>query len=347
MDNYEASCEELKQRPKKWLISGVAGFIGSNLLEKLLALNQCVVGLDNLSTGNTTNLQRVRNSVTPEQWNNFVFIQGDICSPDDCKTAMLWNGSTVDYVLHHAALGSVPKSISDPAENHRVNVDGFLNMLLAARDAKVNRFVYASSSAVYGDEIGLPKREAQIGKALSPYALSKRINELYGDVFSRAYGLPCVGLRYFNIFGPRQNPQGSYAAVIPKWIYSLLQGEQITIYGDGETSRDFCFIDDVVQANLLTATHSNPLLTSEILNIGLGAGTSLNQLYNCLKNLTIASGHSASIEPAYGPFRAGDIRHSFSDISEAKSRIGFLPQFTLEQGLRVTIEWYRRFEKHR
>ncbi|MGH8539180.1 MAG: NAD-dependent epimerase/dehydratase family protein, partial [Stenotrophobium sp.] len=272
---YQTLQHDLLQSPKTWLVTGVAGFIGSNLLETLLKLNQTVVGLDNFATGYQRNLDEVQTLVAPEQWARFRFIEGDICDLATCQEAT----TGVDYVLHQAAIGSVPRSIKDPIYTNTVNINGFLNMLVAARDAKVSSFTYAASSSTYGDHPGLPKVEDVIGKPLSPYAVTKYVNELYADVFARCYGFNTIGLRYFNVFGPRQDPEGAYAAVIPKWIASLIKGEPVYINGDGETSRDFCFIDNTVQINLLAATSQNSEAVNQVYNVAVGDRTTLNELY--------------------------------------------------------------------
>src|SRR5882672_9146091 len=281
MSAYYIIESELAGAPKTWLITGVAGFIGSNLLERLLKLEQRVNGLDNLSSGHQKNLEEVRALVTDEQWARFRFVQGDIIEMTDCNRAC----EGVDYVLHQAALGSVPRSIAEPLPTHNANVSGFLNMLLAARDTNVKRFVYASSSAVYGDNPDLPKTEDKIGKPLSPYAATKAMNEVYADVFARSYGFSSIGLRYFNVFGPRQDPEGAYAAVIPKWIASLLKTEPVYINGDGETSRDFCYIENVVQANLLAARVSTPEAINQAYNIAFGERATLSELFAEIQGL--------------------------------------------------------------
>ncbi len=280
MTRYEQVQNELRHNPKTWLVTGVGGFIGSHLLETLLKLKQRVVGLDNFATGHQRNLDEVQTQVTPEQWANFQFIQGDIRQLSDCQKAC----DKVDYVLHQAALGSVPRSLADPIATNETNITGFLNMLVAARDAQVQSFTYAASSSTYGDHPALPKVEEKIGKPLSPYAVTKYVNELYADVFSRCFGFNTIGLRYFNVFGPRQDPNGAYAAVIPKWTNALLKGEQVYINGDGETSRDFCFVANVVQANLLAATEMDPDALNQIYNIALGDRTTLNELFHYLRD---------------------------------------------------------------
>jgi UDP-N-acetylglucosamine 4-epimerase len=327
----------LQTEAHTWLVTGVAGFIGSNLLEALLKLNQRVVGLDNFATGHQRNLDEVQGLVTPEQWAHFNFIQGDIRNLDDCQHACLG----VDYILHQAALGSVPRSVADPIATNATNITGFLNMLVAARDAKVKRFVYAASSSTYGDHPALPKVEDTIGKPLSPYAVTKYVNELYADVFAKTYGLQSMGLRYFNVFGPRQDPNGAYAAVIPKWISSMIKAEPIYINGDGETSRDFCFIANVVQANLLAATAENTEAVNQVYNVAVGDRTTLNELYAQLKtNLLPLYPHLEDASPVCRDFRAGDVRHSLADISKAATRLGYAPTQRIGQGLALAMPWY-------
>lgn len=336
-----------------WLVTGVAGFIGSNLLETLLTLNQRVVGLDNFATGHQRNLDEVQSLVTPEQWGNFQFIKGDIRNLDDCQRAMAFRHSReggnrvedeslpVEYVLHQAALGSVPRSIADPITTNATNIAGFLNMLVAARDAKVKRFVYAASSSTYGDHPALPKVEDKIGKPLSPYAVTKYVNELYADVFARTYGFNAIGLRYFNVFGPRQDPNGAYAAVIPKWIASMIKNEPVFMNGDGETSRDFCFIENVRQMNLLAATCENPDATNQVYNVAVGDRTTLNELYEQLKfNLLPSYPHLQDGKPVYRDFRAGDVRHSLADISKSSTLLGYQPTHRIGEGLKVAMHWY-------
>jgi UDP-N-acetylglucosamine 4-epimerase len=327
----------LQTQPHTWLVTGVAGFIGSNLLEALLKLNQRVVGLDSFATGHQRNLDEVQTLVTPEQWANFKFQLGDIRNLIDCQKAT----QGVDYILHQAALGSVPRSVADPITTNATNITGFLNMLVAARDAKVKRFVYAASSSTYGDHPALPKVEDNIGKPLSPYAVTKYVNELYADVFAKTYGLQSVGLRYFNVFGPRQDPNGAYAAVIPKWISSMIKGEPVSINGDGETSRDFCFISNVVQANLLAATTENADAINQVYNVAVGDRTTLNELYAQLKtNLLSRYPRLADATPVYRDFRAGDVRHSLADISKAATRLGYAPTQRIGQGLALAMPWY-------
>jgi UDP-N-acetylglucosamine 4-epimerase len=324
--------------PKTWLITGVAGFIGSNLLETLLRLNQRVVGLDNFSTGHQRNLDEVKTLVNLEQWENFKFIEGDIRKLDDCHQA----SQGVDYILHQAALGSVPRSIEDPITTNGSNIDGFLNMLVAARDANVSRFVYAASSSTYGDHPDLPKVEANIGKPLSPYAVTKLVNELYADVFARCYGFNTIGLRYFNVFGQRQDPNGAYAAVIPKWTAALLQGDDVFINGDGETSRDFCFIDNAVQANLLAATTQNPAAVNQVYNVAVGERTSLKELYQLIAASLSAQCPLQASNLIHRDFRAGDVRHSLASISKAQALLGYSPTVKIGTGIMAAMPWYIR-----
>ena len=364
---YEQLKEHLVNKPCTWLITGVAGFIGSNLLETLLMLNQRVVGLDNFATGHQRNLDEVQSLVTPTQWGNFNFIKGDIRDLGDCQQAMTFtpllgedeagleiHRYPVEYVLHQAALGSVPRSVEDPITTNSANITGYLNMLVAARDAKVKRFVYAASSSTYGDHPDLPKVEDKIGKPLSPYAVTKYVNELYADVFGKIYGLQSIGLRYFNVFGPRQDPEGAYAAVIPKWVASMIKNEPVYINGDGETSRDFCFIENVCQANLLAATVTNsphPIQDelgvkdispiNQIYNIAVGDRTNLNQLYDQLHlNLLPLYPHLKVAKPVYRDFRGGDVMHSLADVSKAKTLLGYQPAYHVSEGLKVAMNWY-------
>lgn len=334
---YRKLQEEFAGKQSTWLVTGVAGFIGSNLLETLLGLNQKVVGLDNFSTGHQRNLDEVEASVTEEQWQNFSFLQGDIRNIEECHLAC----KGVDYVLHQAALGSVPRSIEDPCLTNANNISGFLNMMVAARDAKVKRFVYAASSSTYGDHPDLPKQEDKIGKPLSPYAVTKFVNELYADVFARTYGFKAIGLRYFNIFGKRQDPNGAYAAVIPKWFAGLIKNETVFINGDGETSRDFCFIENCAQANLLAATVENEAAENQVYNIAFGERTSLNEMYGMIKAQVVDFNSKAvDAEPVYRDFRAGDVRHSLADISKAGELIGYEPGFSVQAGLDKAAKWY-------
>ena len=336
MNTYLKVQQDLKLEPKVWLVTGVAGFIGSNLLETLLKLDQRVIGLDNFATGFQRNLEEVKSLVTERQWANFKFFEGDIRNFEHCQLAI----DGVDYVLHQAALGSVPRSVKDPITTNSVNITGFLNMLTAARDANVRRFVYAASSSTYGDHPALPKVEDLIGKPLSPYAVTKYVNELYADVFGKTYGLQSIGLRYFNVFGPRQNPNGAYAAVIPKWISGMIAGENININGDGETSRDFCFIENTVQANILAATTCNTDAVFQIYNVALGDRTTLNDLFNHLKSSLAKNGILYTKEPSYQSFREGDVRHSQANIEKAKSRLGYEPTHRILKGIECAMPWY-------
>nr|WP_309898707.1 NAD-dependent epimerase/dehydratase family protein [Variovorax soli] len=333
---YERLQERLVEQPRTWLISGVAGFIGSNLLETLLKLEQRVVGLDNFTTGHWRNLHEVQASVHPRQWHNFSLLEGDIRNADDCRQAC----EGVEHVLHQAALGSVPRSLADPLASHAVNVTGFLNMLDAARLAQVRSFVYAASSSTYGDHPQLPKVEDVIGKPLSPYAVTKYVNELYAEVFYRCYGFNTVGLRYFNVFGKRQDPNGAYAAVIPKWTTALVRGEPVYINGDGETSRDFCYVVNAVQTNLLAATTEDAAAKNQVYNVAVGARTTLNALFALLcKNLG-AHGIFPCARPVYRDFRAGDVRHSLADIGKARTLLGYAPTHTVARGLPEAVQWY-------
>jgi UDP-N-acetylglucosamine 4-epimerase len=386
MTLYEKVQTELRQNPQTWLVTGVAGFIGSHLLETLLKLNQRVVGLDNFATGHQRNLNEVQTLVTPDQWSNFDFLQGDIRQLENCKLAMTWrahlgapprgrslgiDGLTVDNVLHQAALGSVPRSLVDPIANNESNITGFLNMLVAARDAKVKSFTYAASSSTYGDHPGLPKVEENIGKPLSPYAVTKYVNELYAEVFARSYGFNTIGLRYFNVFGPRQDPNGAYAAVIPKWTEALIKREPVYINGDGETSRDFCYVANAVQANILAATVADPYgeersdvaihspvviarearLSSplnQVYNVAVGDRTTLKELFYLLRdNLALQPLIASEVrqfisarEPEYREFRSGDVQHSQADISKARTRLGYEPKYNINSGIQITTSWY-------
>lgn len=336
MTAYQNLLVALPQQSKTWLVTGVAGFIGSNLLETLLKLDQQVVGLDNFATGHQHNLDEVQREVTPEQWARFRFIEGDIRNQEDCHRAC----EGIDYVLHQAALGSVPRSISDPITTDGTNIGGFLNMLVAARDAKVSSFTYAASSSTYGDHPALPKVEANIGKPLSPYAVTKYVNELYADVFAKTYGFQCIGLRYFNVFGKRQDPEGAYAAVIPKWTAAMIQGEEVFVNGDGETSRDFCYIDNTVQANLLAATVSNPEANNQVYNVAVGDRTTLNQLFEAIRAALVANEISPTAAPSYRDFRPGDVRHSQADVSKARELLGYEPDYRIAEGIELAMPWY-------
>lgn len=341
MTRYETLLETLPASPKTWLVTGVAGFIGSNLLETLLRLNQHVVGLDSFATGHQRNLDEVKNIVLSEQWARFRFIEGDIRVLEDCNRAC----EGVDYVLHQAALGSVPRSLNDPITTNGTNIDGFLNMLVAARDAKVKSFTYAASSSTYGDHPGLPKVEDVIGKPLSPYAVTKYVNELYADVFARCYGFDTIGLRYFNVFGKRQDPNGAYAAVIPKWAASMIKNEEVFINGDGETSRDFCFIENTVQANILAATTVEKSARNQVYNVAVSGRTDLNMLFSALRESLSASGISYEKSPVYRDFRAGDVRHSQADIGKIQKLLDYAPKYNIEQGIAKAMPWYVEFLK--
>ena len=337
MSAYQELKARLAGERHTWLVTGVAGFIGSNLLEALLKLDQQVVGLDNFATGHRHNLDQVKGLVSPEQWGRFRFVEGDIRELDDCRTAC----AGVDYVLHQAALGSVPRSLEDPITTNAANIDGFLNMLVAARDAKVKRFVYAASSSTYGDHPGLPKVEDRIGKPLSPYAVTKLVNEQYADVFARAYGFRTIGLRYFNIFGQRQDPNGAYAAVVPKWTAAMMAGEPVWINGDGETSRDFCYIANTIQANLLAATTTNDDATNQVYNVAVGDRTTLNDLFEAIRSLLAPRfAHLKDFKPSYRDFRAGDVRHSLADVTKARTLLGYEPSHRIDDGLKEAMDWY-------
>lgn len=340
MTKYDQVKQQLLAEPKVWLVTGVAGFIGSNLLETLLKLNQHIVGLDNFSTGFQRNLDEVKHSVSAEQWQRFEFIVGDICDLDTCKSALKHAaGGDVNYVLHQAALGSVPRSIDDPINTNKSNIDGFLNMLVAAKDAGVDSFTYAASSSTYGDHPALPKVEKNIGNPLSPYAVSKYVNELYASVFARVYDFKTIGLRYFNVFGPRQNPEGVYAAVIPKWTAAMIKGEQVFINGDGETSRDFSYVDNAVQLNILAAT-AHKEAKNEVYNMALGSKTTLNELYVGILKALQEHGIVYLKSPKYKEFRVGDVRHSQADITKAKEKLGFYPTHEIIPGIHAAMPWY-------
>ncbi len=334
---YQAITSELRNDPRSWLITGIAGFIGSNLLEALLNLNQRVVGLDNFSTGCRLNLEDVKRNVPEEQWRNFRLVEGDIRKIDDCRSTCVG----VDYVLHHAAFCSVPGSIEDPTTTNAINVTGFLNMLTAAREMDVRRFVYASSSSVYGDDQADSKTEDRIGRLLSPYAVSKYANELYASAFTSCFGFDTVGLRYFNIFGRRQDPNGAYAAVIPRWFHLLIEDRVVEIYGDGETSRDFCYVDNVVQANLLAACVAGDEVAGEVYNIGVSRRTTLNELFGLIRNEVARFVPSAAdATPVYRDFRTGDIRHSLADIHKAKVSLGYVPTHSMQDSLGEVARWF-------
>jgi len=337
---YDQLTRQLPVQPARWLVTGCAGFIGSHLVETLLRLGQDVVGLDNFATGHQRNLDEIRSSLDASQWRKFRFIEADIRDPQACRTAC----EGIDYVLHQAALGSVPRSLADPQATNAANIDGFLNMLVAARDAGIRRFVYAASSSTYGDHPALPKVEESIGRPLSPYAVTKLVNELYADVFGRCYGFESIGLRYFNVFGPRQDPEGAYAAVIPRWTRAMLLGEPVSINGDGETSRDFCFVANAVQANLLAATTNETGAVNQVFNIALNERTSLNTLFSLLHEALVALvdilPELTVPQPVYRDFRAGDVRHSQADITKARQLLGYQPTHRLEEGIRVAMPWY-------
>ncbi len=342
MTQFETIKQVLQREPKTWFITGCAGFIGSNLLETLLLLDQKVVGLDNFATGHQRNLDEVQRQVADKQWQNFYFIKGDIRELNDCQKALTHFDTGVDYILHQAALGSVPRSISDPLLTNSANITGFLTMLTAAKDAQVKSFVYAASSSTYGDHPALPKVEEAIGKPLSPYAVTKYVNELYADVFNKTYGLNTIGLRYFNVFGKRQDPEGAYAAVIPKWTAAMVANEEVHINGDGETSRDFCFIDNAIQANILAATAQDSG-KNQVYNVALGDRTSLNILFDSLRAALKANGVDYQKTAHYRDFRPGDVRHSQADISKANRLIGFEPAFKIQQGIDKAMPWYIQF----
>lgn len=334
---YEILGKRLQAKPMSWLVTGVAGFIGSHLLEELLKLNQYVTGIDNFITGSKKNLLAVESLVDDEQWRRFKFIEGDIRSFDQCAQAI----SGVDYVLHQAALGSVPRSLADPIATNEHNINAFLNILVAAKDSGIKRLVYAASSSTYGDHSGLPKVEETIGRPLSPYAVTKLVNELYAETFYRCYKLDSIGLRYFNVFGPRQDPAGPYAAVIPLWFISLLENHEAYINGDGETSRDFCFVTNAVEANLLAACTENPEATNQVFNIAFSNQTTLNQLYSKIRKRTATINPNAALaEPVYREFRPGDVRHSLADISKARTLLKYEPRFSVDDGLDLTGSWF-------
>ncbi|ASC55886.1 SDR family oxidoreductase [Vibrio vulnificus] len=340
MTKYQQIQQELIESPKTWLVTGVAGFIGSNLLEKLLKLDQTVVGLDNFATGHQHNLDEVQSLVTAEQWQRFTFIEGDIRDYPSCEQAV----TGVDYVLHQAALGSVPRSIADPLTTNAANITGFLNMLQAAKEAQVKSFTYAASSSTYGDHPALPKVEENIGKPLSPYAVTKYVNEVYASVYARTYGFKATGLRYFNVFGRRQDPNGAYAAVIPKWTSAMINNEEVFINGDGETSRDFCYIENVVQMNMLAATGSEDAL-GEVYNCAVGGRTTLNTLFDTLKIELSNNNVNYSKNVTYRDFRLGDVRHSQASIEKANVKLGYEPKYNIQQGISEAMPWYVRFIK--
>ena len=337
MATYPEVQARLAASPRTWLVTGAAGFIGSHLVEALLKLDQRVTGLDNFSLGHRGNLAEVKDAVSASQWNHFRFIEGDIRSAATCRQAC----HGVELVLHQAALGSVPRSIADPVASHENNVSGLLNMLVAAHGSGVSRFVYAGSSAVYGDHPALPKVESAIGRALSPYAATKQMDEIYADVFARCYGFPSIGLRYFNVFGPRQDPNGAYAAVIPRWIAGMIRGETLYINGDGETARDFCYVENAVQANLLAATAEEPAAVNQVYNVAVNARTTLSELFEMIRSLLEPRyPHLRNLRPVHREFRAGDVRCSQADISKAQQLLGYRPQWRIREGLAQAIDWY-------
>ena len=340
MTAYEKVIVQLQRSPKTWLVTGVAGFIGSNLLEALLKLNQKVIGLDNLSTGHQANLDEVMSHVSNDQWKSFEFVNGDVRKYDDCVKSL----KNVDYVLHQAALGSVPRSIEDPISTNSSNISGFLNILDASKNSCVKSFTYAASSSTYGDHSALPKKEEIIGRPISPYAVTKYVNELYAQVYAHVYGFKCIGLRYFNIFGKRQDPNGAYAAVIPKWTDSMIKSENLFINGDGETSRDFCFVENAVQMNLLSACAGDSA-KDNIYNVAVGDRTTLNELYFTIKNSLSRNGVSYELSPIYRDFRAGDVRHSQADINKAKENLGYIPEYGVCEGIEIAMPWYIRMFK--
>ena len=336
MTAYQNILHNMENAPCTWLVTGVAGFIGSNLLQALLMAGQRVVGLDNFLTGYRKNLDMVTSLVGPERRQRFTFVEGDIRDLNTCRQVC----AHADHVLHEAALGSVPRSLDDPLLSNSCNIDGFVNMLVAAKDAGVKSFVYAASSSTYGDEPTLPKQEDRIGKPLSPYAVTKYVNELYADVFASAYGFSCIGLRYFNVFGQRQDPFGAYAAVIPQWFASLIRDEQVYVNGDGETSRDFCYIDNVVQANILAA-HAPAAARNKVYNVAFGRRTTLNELFALIREEVARHRPEAAAATAiHRDFRAGDVRHSLADITRARTLLGFDPAIDVRQGLRFAGDWY-------
>ncbi|WP_438436814.1 SDR family oxidoreductase [Kluyvera sichuanensis] len=332
---FDKITEYLSSNSETWLITGVAGFIGSNLLEALLKLNQKVIGLDNFATGHRSNINEVKLAVTESQWAGFTFVEGDIRDADTCMQIV----QRVDHILHQAALGSVPRSIKDPITTNSTNISGFLNMLVAAKEANVKSFTYAASSSTYGDHPALPKVEENIGNPLSPYAVTKYVNELYAKVFCSTYGFKTIGLRYFNVFGKRQDPNGAYAAVIPKWTAAMISDQPLFINGDGETSRDFCFIENVIQMNILAAL-SDESARDQVYNVAVGDRTTLNQLFMALKVALSENGVHYHRKPEYKDFRAGDVRHSQADITKAKTKLGYEPQFNISEGISKAMPWY-------
>lgn len=339
MTAFERAVSALRERPRRWLVTGVAGFIGSNLLQFLLELDQAVTGVDNFATGHHANLDEVRRCVGPARWERFRFLEGDVSSAEVCAEAV----SSAEIILHQAALGSVPRSILRPVESNAANITGHLTLLEAAHRAGIERFVYASSSSVYGDNPVLPKVEDRIGRPLSPYAVTKLTNELYAGTYGTLHAMHTVGLRYFNVFGQRQDPEGAYAAVIPRWVAAMIRGEEVRLNGTGETSRDFCYVQNVVQANLLAATVEDREATNQVYNVAVGGRTTLNELYEALRSRLEPRYHwLAKAKPVYGPFRPGDILHSLADTSKARTLLGYQPTHTIDQGLDEALPWYER-----
>ncbi len=336
MDAFLNICNDLKRKPRRWLVTGVAGFVGSNILEALLNLKQHVIGLDNLSTGTLNNLEEIQARIDPTYWSNFTFINGDICDIETCRNCC----KQADIVLHQAALGSVPRSIENPIITNTANIDGFLNILTAAKDERVKGFVYAASSSTYGDHPDLPKVEKNIGSPLSPYAVTKYVNELYATVYKKTYDFNSIGLRYFNVFGPRQSPKGAYAAVIPKWIEAIIQGKEVKIFGDGETSRDFCYVENVIQANILAGVTENKKALNEVYNIAFNESTSLNDLFKIIIEQLESMNINYNLKPIHSHFRDGDVRHSLADISKAKELLEYDPQYSLRKGIGEAMPWY-------
>ena len=339
MTGFEQIADALRTTPRRWLVTGVAGFIASNLLQWLLDADQEVVGLDNFATGKRANLDEVRELVGPGRWARFRFVEGDVASPEVCREAV----AGVDAILHQAALGSVPRSIEEPLDSNAANVTGHLALLEAARRAGVRRFVYASSSSVYGDSPTMPKVEDDLGRPLSPYAVTKLADELYATVYGHLHGMETVGLRYFNVFGPRQDPEGAYAAVIPKWIAAMIAGEEVRINGTGEISRDFCHVKNVVQANVLAATVETPEALNQAYNVAVGHRTTLDELFELLRSrLAVRHPHLRGAKPVYGPARPGDVMHSLADIGKARRLLGYEPTYSIERGLDESLAWYER-----
>jgi UDP-N-acetylglucosamine 4-epimerase len=337
MTRWDDAREGLRRQPRSWLVTGAAGFIGSHIVEELLRLGQRVRGLDDFSTGHRANLEDVAARVGGDRFGAFELVEGDIRDSSVCAKAC----AGAPLVIHQAALGSVPRSVADPITSYAVNVGGTVNVFEAAREAACARIVYASSSSVYGDHPGLPKLEAEIGEPLSPYAATKRIDEVWAQACFRSYALPVVGLRYFNVFGPRQDPQGPYAAVIPRWIEELVAGRQPRIFGDGETSRDFCPVANIVQANLLAALAPAKDACGRVFNVALGGRTSLNELFLALRDGLAELGvDCAGVQPVRDDFRPGDVRHSLADVSAIRTALGYAPEIDFAEGIRSALGWY-------